>query len=139
MPFYLFVFACVEIVVLVKLGQGIGGGAVLGEVLLSGDLGMIILQLKGKSIVKNVAMSVFVGRLTLRSLMRRELFPLVASILLIVPGILGDLFAVYLLGRYVFLRPSSTTGADDTSDSDGTIDVEYKVHDDDVHDDGPRA
>jgi len=130
MPFYLFVFACVEIVVLVKLGQGIGGGAVLGEVLLSGVLGMIILQLKGRFIVKNVVMSVFVGRLTLRSLMRHELLPLVASILLIVPGILSDLFALYLLARYAFLRPPSAAGTDDTPGSDGTIDVEYKVHDD---------
>jgi len=130
MPFYLFVFACVEIVVLVKLGQGIGGGAVLGEVLLSGVLGMIILQLKGRFIVKNVVMSVFVGRLTLRSLMRHELLPLVASILLIVPGILSDIFALYLLARYAFLRPPSAAGMDDTPGSDGTIDVEYKVHDD---------
>ena len=131
MPFYLFVFACVEIVILVKLGQVIGGGAILGEVLLSGVLGMIILQLKGRSIVKNVVMNVFVGRLTLRSLMRHELFPLVASILLIVPGILSDFFALYLFARYVFLRPPSTGGTtDDTSDIGGTIDVEYKVHDD---------
>ncbi|HHR85975.1 MAG TPA: hypothetical protein ENL23_06475 [Candidatus Acetothermia bacterium] len=131
MPFYLFVFACVEIVVLVKLAQVIGGGAVIGEVLLSGVLGMIILQLKGRDIVKNVVMNVFVGRLTLRSLMRHELFPLVASILLIVPGVLSDFFALYLLARYALLRPPSTDGtSDDTSNTGGTIDVEYKVHDD---------
>jgi len=130
MPFYLFVFVCVEIVVLVKLGQVIGGGAVIGEVLLSAVLGMIILQLKGRAILKNVAVSVFVGRLTLRSLMRHELLPLVASILLIVPGILSDFFALYLLARYAFLCPPSAAGTDDTPGSDGTIDVEYKVHDD---------
>ena len=131
MPFYLFVFACVEIVVLIKLAQGIGGRAVIGEVLLSGVLGMIILQLKGKDVAKNTLMNVFVGRLTLRSLMRHELFPLVASILLIVPGVLSDFFALYLLARYAFLRPPSTGGtADDTSGTDVAIDVEYKVHDD---------
>ncbi len=131
MPFYLFVFACVEIVVLIKLAQGIGGRAVIGEVLLSGVLGMIILQLKGKDVAKNTLMNVFVGRLTLRSLMRHELLPLVASILLIVPGVLSDFFALYLLARYAFLRPPSTGGtADDTSGTDVAIDVEYKVHDD---------
>ena len=130
MPFFLFVLACVEIAVLIKLGQVIGGGAVFGEILLSGVLGMVILQLKGRAILKNVAMSVFIGRLTLRSLMRRELLPLIAGILLIVPGILSDLFALYLLLRYSLTRPSSSGSTSDTSDADGTIDVEYKVHDD---------
>ncbi len=131
MPLVLFLFACVEIAVLVKLGQVIGGGAVIGEVLLSAVLGMITLQVKGRSILKNVAISVFIGRLTLRSLMRRELLPLIAGILLIVPGVLSDLFALYLLARYALLRPPSTGGrADDTSSSDETIDVEYKVHED---------
>ena len=130
MPFFLFVLACVEIAVLIKLGQLSGGGVVLGEVLLSGVLGMIILQLKGRAILKNVAMSVFIGRLTLRSLMRRELLPLIAGILLIVPGMLSDLFALYLLLRYSLTRPLSSGSTSDTSDADGAIDVEYKVHDD---------
>jgi len=130
MPFFLFVFVCLEIAVLIKLGQLSGGGAVLGEVLLSGVLGMVILQLKGRSILKNVAINVFVGRLTLRSLMRRELLPLIAGILLVVPGILSDLFAVYLLLRYALSRPAPSGGWSDTSDTDGPIDVEYEVHDD---------
>jgi len=133
MPLFLFVLACAEIAVLVKLGQGIGGGAVLGEVLLSGVLGMIILQLKGRAILKNVAVSVFIGRLTLRSLMRRELLPLIAGILLIFPGMLSDVFALYLLLRYSLTRPLSSGSTSDTSDADGTIDVEYKVHDDEPH------
>ena len=133
MPLFLFVLACAEIAVLVKLGQGIGGGAVLGEVLLSGVLGMIILQLKGRAILKNVAVSVFIGRLTLRSLMRRELLPLIAGILLIFPGMLSDVFALYLLLRYSLTRPLSSGNTSDTSDADGTIDVEYKVHDDESH------
>ena len=134
MPFMLFVLACVEIAVLVKFGQAVGGRVVLGEVLLSGVLGMIILQLKGRSILKNVAMSVFIGRLTLRSLMRRELLPLIAGILLVVPGVLSDLFAFYLLLRYTLVRPPLSGNRSDTSDTDGTIDVEYEVHDDE-----PRA
>ncbi|HDL84951.1 MAG TPA: hypothetical protein ENH11_01245 [Candidatus Acetothermia bacterium] len=130
MPFLLFVLACIEIALLVKLGQVIGGGAIIGEILLSGVLGMLILRLKSRVILKNVAMSVFIGRLTLRSLMRRELLPLIAGILLIVPGVLSDLFALYLLVRYLLMRPSLSDRTDNTSDTDGTIDVEYKVHDD---------
>lgn len=133
MPFFLFILVCVEIALLVKLGQVIGGGAVIGEILLSGVLGMIILKLKGRAILKNVAMSVFIGRLTLRSLMRRELLPLIAGILLIVPGILSDLFALYLLARYALFHPPLSGRSDDTSDADGTIDVEYKVHDNRSH------
>ena len=129
MPFLLFILACVEIAILVKLGQVIGGGAVIGEVLLTGVAGMIIMQLKGRAILKNVAINVFVGRLTLRSLMRYQLLPLVAGILLIVPGVLSDLFALYLLARHALLRPPSTGGTDSTSDTDQPIDVEYKVHD----------
>jgi UPF0716 family protein affecting phage T7 exclusion len=131
MPFFLFVFACIEIVILVKLAQFIGGGAVIGEVLLSGVLGLVIIQLKGRNVIKNVWLNVFLGRLTLRSLLRRELLPLTAGILLIVPGILSDMYGLYLLISSRFHRLSSSgEGRDDTSPGDETIDVEYKVHDD---------
>jgi UPF0716 protein FxsA len=131
MPFFLFVFACIEIVILVKLGQFIGPGAVIGEVLLSGVLGMLILQLKGREIVKNVSMSVFIGQLTLRSLLHRKLLPLTAGILLIAPGMISDLFGLYLLVRSACHRlPSSGGTTDDASANGKTIDVEYKVHDD---------
>lgn len=131
MPFFLFVFVCIEIAILIKLGQFIGGGAVIGEILLSGVLGLVILQLKGRQIVKNVSLNVFIGRLTLRSLLRRELLPLTAGILLILPGIMSDVYGLYLFIRSACHRfPSSGGPRNDTSPSDETIDVEYQVHDD---------
>lgn len=130
MPFILFVLACVEIVGLVKLGQAVGGGAVLAEVLLTAVLGIVILRLMTRSVLQHLALNVFVGRLSLRALMRHELLPVVSGILLIVPGIVSDAFALYLLGRY-FLSPAAPS-AEEKPGEDGAIDVEYKVHEDDA-------
>ncbi len=130
MPFLLFVVACVEIVGLVKLGQAVGGGAVLAEVLLTAVLGIVVLRLVARSALQHMAVNVFVGRLSLRSLLRHDLLPVVAGILLIVPGILSDAFALYLIARY-FLAPAETSQGANAGE-DGVIDVEYKVHDEDA-------
>jgi UPF0716 protein FxsA len=101
-PFIVFVLACVEIAGLIKLGQAVGGGPLLGEILLSGVLGLILLQITGRSALKNIAMNVFVGRLSLHTLLRHDLSLLLAGILLILPGLFSDAFALYLIARYLY-------------------------------------
>jgi UPF0716 protein FxsA len=128
MPFIVFILTCVEIAGLIKLGQAVGGGPVLGEILLSGVLGLIILQMTGRSALKNIAVNVFVGRLSLHTLLRHDLSLLLAGILLILPGLFSDAFALYLIARYIYegLRREKPGPS---QQGDGTIDVDYQVHD----------
>ena len=117
-----------EIAGLIKLGQAVGGGPVLGEILLSGVLGLLLLQLTGRSALKNIAVNVFVGRLSLHTLLRHDLSPLLAGILLILPGLLSDAFALYLLVRYLYEGPRREKPGP-SRQGDGPIDVDYQVHD----------
>ena len=128
MPFIVFILTCVEIAGLIKLGQAVGGGSVLGEILLSGVLGLIILQMTGRSALKNIAVNVFVGRLSLHTLLRHDLALLLAGVLLILPGLFSDAFALYLIARYLYEGPRREKPGP-SQQSDGTIDVDYQVHD----------
>lgn len=126
MPFLFFVSACVELFGLIKIGQIIGGGAIFGEILLSGVLGVVLLRVSVGNALAGMVVSLFAGRFSLRDLLRRrELRLLLSGVLLLVPGMLSDLVGLILLGHY-FLLPSRrepTTGEE-------TIDVEYEVYDD---------
>ncbi len=117
-----------EIAGLIKLGQAVGGGPVLGEILLSGVLGLLLLQLTGRSALKNIAVNVFVGRLSLHTLLRHDLSLLLAGILLILPGLLSDAFALYLVVRYLYEGPRREKPGP-SRQGDGPIDVDYQVHD----------
>ena len=127
-PFIVFVLTCVEIAGLIKLGQAIGGGPILGEILLSGVLGLILLQMTGRSALKNIAMNVFVGRLSLHTLLRHDLSLLLAGILLILPGLFSDAFALYLIARYLYEGPRREKPGP-SEQRDGPIDIDYQVHD----------
>ncbi len=126
MPFLLFVFACVELFGLIKIGQIIGGGAIFGEILLSGVLGAVLLRVSAGKALAGMVVSLFAGRFSLRDLLlRRELHLLLSGVLLLIPGMLSDLVGLILLGRYFILssRRERVTGED-------AIDVEYEVYDD---------
>ena len=116
-----------EIAGLIKLGQAVGGGPVLGEILLSGVLGLLLLQLTGRSALKNITVNVFVGRLSLHTLLRHDLSLLLAGILLILPGLLSDAFALYLIVRYLYEGPRREKPGPSRQE-DGPIDVDYQVH-----------
>lgn len=126
MPIILFIIACVEVASLIKLGQAIGGGPVLGVIILTAVFGLTLLRLGGRSALTKLTASVFAGRLSATDLLRRELSLLLAGILLIVPGLLTDAAGIVFLGRYFFFRfpphrPKSEEG--------DVIDVEYQVND----------
>lgn len=124
-PIIVFIIACVEIIGLIKLGQAMGGTVVLGVILLTAVLGFILLQIGGRSALTKLAMNAFVGRLSLRELLRRELSLLLASVLLILPGLLSDAAGVVLLARHLLTgsRPSRPHGVEDDA-----IDIDYQVH-----------
>lgn len=125
MPLILFLLACAEIVGLIKIGQVIGGGSIFGEILLSAVLGIIVLQMGGRTVLRHLAVGVFVGRLSLRTLLRRELSLFLAGVLLLFPGLLSDAVGLLLLVRYVFTRGESRTPRSPERD---VIDVPYEVH-----------
>ncbi|MEA1871429.1 MAG: FxsA family protein, partial [Candidatus Bipolaricaulota bacterium] len=108
--------------------QAVGGGPVLGEILLSGVLGLILLQVTGRSVLKNVAVNVFVGRLSLQTLLRHDLSLLLAGILLILPGLFSDAYALYLIARYLYEGPHREKPSP-SQQGDGPIDIDYQVHD----------
>ncbi len=124
-PLILFLLACAEIVGLIKVGQAIGGGPVFGEVLLSGVLGVVLLQLAGRTVLRHLAMGVFAGRLSLRTLLRRELSLFLAGVLLIIPGFLTDAAGLLLIARYLLIRPGRRSSRPSEPD---TIDIPYEVH-----------
>ena len=128
MPITVFVLACIEIACLIKVGQAIGGRPVLGIILLTGVLGLALLQWTGRSAAIKLTTNLFVGKLSARDLLRREISLLVAGILLLIPGLLSDVAGLVLLSRYLFTQSSPQRFGGTTSDSDrDVIDVEYHV------------
>jgi len=124
MPFLFFLFACVELFGLIKIGQLIGGAPILGEIILTGVIGVILLRLGAGNAVAGMMVSLLAGQFSLQQILhRRALRFLLAGVLLLVPGLLTDLAGIVLLATY-FIPSRKRVSADDV------IDVEYEVHDD---------
>lgn len=124
MPFLFFLFACVELFGLIKIGQLIGGAPILGEIILTGVIGVILLRLGAGNAVAGMMVSLLAGQFPLQQILhRRALRFLLAGVLLLVPGLLTDLTGIVLLATY-FIPSRKRVSADDV------IDVEYEVHDD---------
>ena len=127
MLIWLFVIACVEVIGLIKLGQVIGGGAVIGLILLTAVLGWALLRLGGGTALSGLVLNLFSGRLSIRRLLcQRELALLLAGVFLIVPGVLTDLLGLGLLARYAVTKPPPPHSRGKERD---VIDVEYHIHD----------
>jgi len=128
MPIYLFLFACLELAGLIRLGQTIGAGSLLGLILLTGIIGMLCLRLGGRGAIIRVMMGLAQERLTLRQLaLRRSLFPMFAGILLIIPGLLSDLVGIILIALYLIGRPRPQPPSREKGE---VIDIDYQVHED---------
>jgi len=127
MPILILLFGAAELFGLIEIGKLIGGGPILGEILLTGVAGAILLRVGAGKALSGMVVSLFAGRFTVPELLRRrELRLLLAGVSLLIPGILSDLFGVYLLGRYF-----TSSRVKESAESDPeVIDVEYKVYDD---------
>ncbi len=124
-PFLVFIFACLELFALIEIGQLIGPGPILGEILLTGVVGVILLQIAFGRAIAGMIVQLFAGRFTLRDLLRRrELLLLLSGVLLLLPGIISDIGGLILIGRYLFSRSRRTPPP-----VEDVIDVEYEVHD----------
>jgi len=126
MPLVLFAIVCGEVIALIKLGQAIGPGFVLLEIAATAVIGVLLMRVGGRRLARTQEMVALL--LQPSGLMRQSTALLSSGLLLIVPGLLTDVFAIGLLVRYAVGRgPRPRT---DRPSEDGAIDVEYQVQDD---------
>ncbi len=127
MPIIVFLFACVELVALIKLAQAVGSGSVLGIILLTAVLGLVIIRLSRRPALSMVLMLFLKGKFSLKTvLMQQELILPLAGVLLILPGLLGDACGITLLFWHLGLKQVHVS----KPNKEEIIDVEYRVEDD---------
>jgi len=128
MPLLGFVLLFLELFLLIKLGQGIGGGVVLAEILLSGFLGYSLMRFGGRTAFQPAQLiGVFLHGVGSGFSSRKPVeWLLFGSLLLIIPGILTDIIGLIFIARF-FVRGNSQRQSPEESDS---IDVEFDVQDD---------
>lgn len=128
MPVLVLFLLFAEIATLIKLGQTIGGGSLLIEILATAALGFLVLRLAGRAFVRANELVALMANPS-RYFRSSSLSLILAGILLIVPGLLSDLAGLALVARYFVSRPSRGTPEPKSKDPD-VIDVEYSVHED---------
>ena len=128
MPVLVLFLLFAEIAALIKLGQTIGGGSLLIEILATAALGLLLLRLAGRTFVRANELVALMANPS-RYFRSSGLSLILAGILLIVPGLLSDLAGLALVARYVVSRCSPDTHGPKPEDP-GVIDVEYSVHGD---------
>ena len=128
MPLLGFVLLFLELFLLIKLGQGIGGGFVFVEILLSGFLGYSLMRFAGRTAFQPAQLlGVFLHGIGSGFSARKPVeWLLFGSLLLIIPGILTDIVGLVFIARF-FVRGGSLRQPPSSPDS---IDVEFDVHDD---------
>jgi len=128
MPLLGFVLLFLELVLLIKLGQGIGGGLVFAEILLSGFLGYSLMRFVGRTAFQPAQLiGVFLHAAGSGFSSRKPVeWLLFGSLLLIIPGILTDIVGLVFIARF-FVRGGSVRRPPSDPNS---IDVEFDVHDD---------
>ena len=125
MPILLFAFLCIEAVLLIKLGQSVGGGLVLIEIILSGALGYALFRLAGRAIVRtDDLISLFLH--PRESARRPGWAMIIAAILLLIPGLLTDVLGLGLLVRHLFRGGTLSLPSEPDGDPD-VIDIKFSV------------
>lgn len=126
MPIVVFLFACVELVTLIKLTQAVGSGSVLGIILLTAILGLVIIRLSRRPVFSMILMLFLKGKFSLKTvLMQHELILPLASVLLILPGLLSDACGITLLFWHLGFKQAHVS----KPNKEETIDIEYRVED----------
>jgi len=123
----------IEIALLIRLGQIIGGGFLFLELLVTAGLGYLLMRRAGRTMLRtNELIGIMANP---AEYLRRSGWPLVlAGLLLMAPGILSDGLGIVLFVRTLAARrtdqPYTPSGPHSSTD-DEVIDVEYHVRDED--------
>ena len=131
MPLILLLLLFAEIALLIKVGQWIGGSALLLQMLASAAVGFLAIRLARRSFVTTRE---FVALLNEPSKAFRAsgLSLITGGVLMILPGFIGDATGLFLIARSLLTRrrPQDPTASSGGRSDPNTIDVEYQVHDD---------
>ena len=129
MPLLVFVLLCAEVAGLIKLGQAVGGAIAFVEILATGAVGLLLLRSAGRAVFRPDALiNLLLRPPTLRTRQPAAAL-LLGSLLLVLPGLLTDAAGVVLIARYFVLGGRLRRTAE-APKPPGTIDVEFRVHDD---------
>ncbi len=127
MPMLLLLLLFAEIAALIKLASAIGGYVLL-ELLATAAIGFGLLRLAGRTFLRTEELIALMANPS--RYVRQSAWALIlAGLLLIVPGILSDLLALVLIGRFLWGRLSRSSNGRRPSRDGHTIDVEFHVHD----------
>jgi UPF0716 protein FxsA len=86
----------VELLVLIKIGSHIGAFNTVALVILSALLGLLLVRMEGLRTLRQIQLTLARGQIPAEELIDAILI-FVAGILLLIPGVLGDIFALVLL------------------------------------------
>jgi len=128
MPMLILLVFFAEIAILIKLGQGIGGAALLVEILATGLLGWGLLRRAGRAVRRPEELIALLTN-PAHYLRRSSLSLVLAGVLLLAPGLLSDLVGIALAVRFFVSGDRSRPRSSGPRDPD-VIDVDYRVHDD---------
>jgi len=129
MPILILLLFFAEIAILIKLGQGIGGAALLLEILATGLLGWVLLRRAGRAVRRPEELIALLTN-PAHYFRQSSLSLVLAGVLLLVPGLLSDVVGIALAVRFFISGDRSRPRPSEPRDPD-VIDVDYRVHDDD--------
>lgn len=92
----IFVLPVLDLILLIRVGGVIGGGAVLLAVLASGFLGVFLAKSQGRVIWRKINDNLLKGEMPADSLLEGA-FTVLGGIMLVVPGFLTDILGLFLL------------------------------------------
>jgi len=124
MPLLAFVLLAVEIALLIKFGQAVGGGPVFLEILLTGGLGILLLRTAGRSVLEPARLIELLTRLPNRARVQSLGLLFLGGLLLLIPGLLSDAFGLVLVARFFLQGGRRPRRSPDEPD---TIDIEFEV------------
>ncbi|MBK8202042.1 MAG: FxsA family protein [Bdellovibrionales bacterium] len=92
----LFVLPIFDLILLIRIGGVVGGGAVLLAVIASGFLGIFLARSQGRVIWRKINESLLTGQMPADSLLEGTL-TVFGGIMLVAPGFLTDILGLFLL------------------------------------------
>ena len=97
---YLLIYLFIEVLVTIQVGSSIGGFNVFLEIVGTGFLGFVILYNFKNSIAQSM-MELMQAKIDVKELIAHNLLSFLGAILLILPGVVSDVFGIILQLKFV--------------------------------------